>query len=77
MNHCVSLLEGIKLIEEATGKKAAVNLQPSRLGDLKYFVCDISKAKRELGWEPTIRPKEGIPLLVDWIKENEKLFREG
>ncbi len=33
---------------------------PERPGDGRYFTADISKAKRLLGWEPTIQIAEGI-----------------
>ncbi len=76
-DHSVSLLECIKLIEEITGKKLTTEYGASRLGDLQYFVCDISKAKRELGWEPTVSTKEGVSRLIDWVKESESIFRRG
>lgn len=71
----ISLIECIKLIRELTGKKPIVQHGPSRLGDLQYFVCDISKAKNLLGWTPKVHPKEGIAKLAAWIKENDSIFR--
>lgn len=71
----ISLIECIELLKEILGKEIQVNFGPERLGDLRYFVCDISKAKKELGWEPKTLPKEGITDLVNWIKENINLFK--
>jgi CDP-paratose 2-epimerase len=71
----ISLIECIKLLEEITGKKIKVNFCSDRFGDLRYFVCDVFKAKRELNWEPRTLPKEGITNLVNWIKENINLFK--
>jgi nucleoside-diphosphate-sugar epimerase len=51
-----------------------VSFCPDRLGDLRYFVCDTSKAKQNLNWQAKILPKEGITNLVNWIKENINLF---
>ena len=70
----ISLLECIKLIEKITGKKSEIKLDESRFGDLKYYVSDISKAKKELGWEPEVLPKEGVRKLVEWIEKNRDLF---
>jgi len=70
----ISLLECIKLIEKITGKKSNLKFDKSRFGDLKYYVSDISKAKRLLGWEPQVLPDEGVRKLIDWIKNNENLF---
>lgn len=66
----ISLLECIDLIGEINGRKPAVKFAPDRFSDLRYFICDISKAQKELGWNPQIIPKEGLPMLINWIKEN-------
>lgn len=71
----ISLLECIKLLEEILDKKIQVNFCPDRLGDLRYFICDTTKAKKELGWQAEVLPREGIGQLVNWIKENIQLFR--
>jgi CDP-paratose 2-epimerase len=70
----ISLLECIDLIDECTGRKSDVQFQESRFGDLKYFVCDISRARSVLGWAPQVRPEQGVPLLVEWVEENLDLF---
>ena len=70
----ISLIECIKLIEKITGKKSNLKFDEARFGDLKYYVSDISKAKRELGWEPKVLPDEGITKLIDWINRNQNLF---
>lgn len=49
----------------------------SRLGDLQYFVCDISKAKRLLKWEPKIPPRIGVSKLANWVEKNKPLFIKG
>jgi len=72
----ISLLECIYLLEEITGRKPEVRFAPDRHGDLRYFVCDITKARKELGWEPKVMPKEGISRLVEWIKENKDIMEE-
>lgn len=74
--HSLSLLECIELIGEIRGKEPKVKYGPSRLGDLQYFVCDVSKARRELGWKPKIPPKKGVRLLVDWLEGNIELFKQ-
>tara|TARA_Y100000310_G_C20641218_1_gene794022 strand:- start:612 stop:1676 length:1065 start_codon:yes stop_codon:yes gene_type:complete len=70
----ISLLECIRLIDKITGKTSKVDFGEGRFGDLRYYVSDISKAKRELGWEPKVLPEEGVRKLIEWIQENEELF---
>jgi len=70
----LSLLECIDILEEINGVKPEVKFSPDRHGDLRYFVCDITKAKRELGWSPQIMPREGIEKLIQWINDNREIF---
>jgi len=70
----ISLLECIDLIEEISGKRPEIKFLPDRHGDLRYFICDIQKAKKALNWAPKIRPREGVFRLIEWIKNNRSLF---
>lgn len=45
-----------------------------RMFDQRVYVSDIAKAKRELGWQPTISVEQGIRQLVEWVRANDKLF---
>jgi len=70
----ISLIECLKLIEQIARRRPMVRYGPDRLGDLRYFVCDISKAKRELNWEPKVSVEEGILKLIQWIQQNRNMF---
>lgn len=70
----LSLLECIDIIEKVNGFRPEVQFAPDRHGDLRYFVCDISKAQRELNWSPQIMPREGVAKLIAWIKDNRGIF---
>ena len=72
----ISLIECIRLIEEITGLKASISFGGERKGDLKYFVCDIAKARKFLDWKPKVKPREGIRKLAEWVKANKRLFQE-
>jgi len=73
----ISLLECIDLIDGCTGRRSTLRFEESRFGDLKYFVCDIARARDQLGWRPRVRPGEGLPLLIAWVKANQHLFVGG
>ena len=45
-----------------------------RPGDQRVFYADVSKAKRELGWEPRINVEQGVDMLFEWVKTNKNLF---
>ena len=74
MECAISLIECLNLIKEITGEEQDIRYQESRLGDLEYFVCDISKAKRELNWQPEVSKEAGVKELVNWVIENKKVF---
>lgn len=71
----ISLIECVELIKKITSKEIKVNFCPDRFGDLRYFICDTSKAKQNLNWQAETLPEEGITKLVKWIEENINLFR--
>jgi CDP-paratose 2-epimerase len=62
------------LLEKLLGKNIPVATADWRPGDQRVFYADFSKAKRELDWEPKINLEEGIERLVQWVKENQRLF---
>jgi len=47
-----------------------------RPGDQRVVVCDIRKAKRDLGWEPQVGVEDGIRRLYDWVVANRDLFED-
>jgi len=63
-----------ELIKKISGIEQNIIYEPERLGDLRYFVCDITKAKQLLRWEPRVSNEEGLSSLINWVKENKELF---
>jgi len=70
----ISLLESIELIDRTTDRKTEVRFEDGRFGDLRYFVCNIDRATKNFGWKPKVRPEEGVPMLIEWIRSNRELF---
>jgi UDP-glucuronate 4-epimerase len=66
----VKLSRLIELLASALGKKAAIERQPPQPGDVPLTCADISKARERLGYRPKTKIDQGIPLFVDWFKEN-------
>lgn len=71
----VSLLECLGMIKDICGKELQVAFEPDRYGDLRYFVCDIGKARHELGWQPSVPPRHGVERLIRWIEQERHLFQ--
>ncbi len=61
-----TLSELIAIIERTLGKKANIEKLPEQPGDVPLTYADISKAKRDLGYNPQTKIAEGIPKFVEW-----------
>lgn len=69
-SNAVSLGKMISTLEEVTGKKARLNKLPLQPGDVLRTYADISKSKRVLGYNPTVKFDEGIKMFYDWYCRN-------
>ena len=68
-NSC-SLLELFEILQRLTGVRLNYRRLPWRHSDQKFFVADISKAHRLLGWRPSLAKEEGIGLMLDWVRQS-------
>jgi UDP-glucuronate 4-epimerase len=59
----------IQLLEDALGKKAIIDRQPSQPGDVPITYADISKARARLGYNPSVKIEQGIRLFIDWVTQ--------
>lgn len=66
----LSLQELLRMLEGRFQRAIPVGHASQRLGDQRVFYCDISRARRELEWEPRVSPAEGVGRLLDWIGAN-------
>ena len=63
-----NLMEVIDQIGELTGRRPQYSFTDWREGDQKYYVSDISKAHRDLGWEPRVAFVSGLRDLIAWAE---------
>jgi CDP-paratose 2-epimerase len=71
----MSLIELISILEDLSGKKMPLNFSDWRPGDQKIYVSDITRVKKDLGWEPGIHKVEGIKRLWGYVNDNVSLFK--
>lgn len=62
------LMDFIGLIEQATGRKAEMKMEPMQPGDVYATYADIDAIRTDHGFEPKTSLSEGIPKFVDWYK---------
>ncbi|MGQ9513774.1 MAG: NAD-dependent epimerase/dehydratase family protein [Thermoproteota archaeon] len=70
----LSLLELLEMLEKLTKKKTLIRFSDWRPSDQKVYISDISKAREQLSWKPSVTPLEGVGRLVSWVQENKELF---
>ncbi len=73
----MSLLDLVAQLERLSGRPLRVEHAAWRPGDQRIFVCDIKKAKKELGWTPKISSSQGVERLYRWIEANQSLFGDA
>jgi len=71
----ISLSDLVKELEIATGKTAKIERKEMQQGDVERTSADITRARRDLGFNPQVSIKEGLARTVAWVRE--ELAREG
>jgi nucleoside-diphosphate-sugar epimerase len=62
-----------EMVSHLKGESALVNLQKANELSQRYWLCDISKAKNELGFSPEYDLEKGALETIKWYKENKWL----
>ncbi len=65
----VSLAELVATIEQVVGKAAEIDRQPDQPGDVPVTYADITRAREDLGYEPTTRLRDGVERFWGWFQE--------
>jgi len=72
IENSLSLLELLDLLEKELKIKLNYKRLPPRESDQKFFVADITKVSKILGWKPKVDKLTGVRSAVEWIKSLEK-----
>ncbi|MFN4315619.1 MAG: NAD-dependent epimerase/dehydratase family protein [Chitinophagaceae bacterium] len=76
-NQSVPLNSLIAAIEEVVGKKAIIDRQAEQPGDVPHTYADISKARRELGYQPVVDIDAGLTQFWHWFQANRLILTNG
>ncbi len=66
----ISLAELVQEIGEVTGVEPVLERSPLQPGDVLITCADVSKARRELGYEPRTGLREGLERFLAWYRES-------
>jgi len=67
----LSLVELIAYLQERLGRPVEYEFAPWRAGDQRVYVSNVSKARDELGWKPSIDVTIGLDRLMQWLRESD------
>jgi UDP-glucuronate 4-epimerase len=59
----------VELLEEVLGERAIIEQHPPQPGDLPLTHADVNKAKKLLGYRPSMPIEAGIRKFADWLKK--------
>lgn len=71
----VTLAKLVETLEQVTGKRAIVQREKMQAGDVERTMADLTRARRDLGFNPKISLEDGLRRTVEWVRE--ELAREG
>jgi len=72
-NKPVELLEIVRLLEEAIGKKAKRELLPMQPGDVPATYADVDDLMRDVNFRPSTPIAEGIARFVEWYRAYQRM----
>ena len=65
----ITVSDLVKEIENAIGKKAIIDRLPMQLGDVDCTYADVSKAMKDLGYDPKTKISDGLAKFVEWLRK--------
>jgi len=63
-------------LKEIDGSEIEIVYKEERIGEVKHSLADVSKAVQLIGYEPTVKLKEGLTRTYNWFKEKEVLAQD-
>jgi UDP-glucose 4-epimerase len=65
----VTVLDLIRELNRILGTNITAAHGPERTGDVRYSMADITRTKRDLGYDPDVTFEDGLRKTVGWYKE--------
>jgi UDP-glucose 4-epimerase len=68
MGSSITVLDLVAALNRLLGKNLQPQHGPPRAGDVRFSCADISRARRELSYEPGVTFAEGLKRTLDWYR---------
>ena len=67
----ISLTELVETIGEVCGRTPVLERRPAQPGDMLQTYAEISKARRDLGYDPQVGLRDGLERFLEWYRDHE------
>jgi UDP-glucose 4-epimerase len=67
--HSVTVLDLVRVLNRLLGTSLDAQHEPPRAGDVRHSRADICRARRELGYEPSVSFEEGLRRTLEWYRQ--------
>ncbi|MFO0809206.1 MAG: GDP-mannose 4,6-dehydratase [Gemmataceae bacterium] len=64
----VTLLDLVESLNRLFGTKLAPTFGPTRAGDVRYSLADISRTRKDLGYDPSVSFEQGLEKTLQWYR---------
>jgi UDP-glucose 4-epimerase len=65
----ITVLDLVTGLNRLLGTNIAPEHGPPRIGDVRYSLADISRARHDLKYDPTVTFEEGLKRTLAWYRE--------
>ncbi len=62
----ITILQLVEALNRIFGSKLEPQFVPTRAGDVKYSLADISRTRSDLGYDPAVNFEDGLKRTVEW-----------
>jgi UDP-glucuronate 4-epimerase len=69
----ISLGDVLQQLEQLSGKQARIERQTLQPGEMEKTCADISRARKDLGYAPSVKFADGLQKTVEWIRQELRL----
>ena len=71
-----SLIELARAVNERTPNDSSITVEPTREGEIRRYVGDISRARSILSYEPQYSFDDGLDETIEWYLDNPSVLEE-
>jgi UDP-glucose 4-epimerase len=64
----VTLNRMLETLNELTGRQRRAAYEPSRAGDVRHSLADLTRIRARLGYQPIVSFREGLAKTLDWYR---------